>query len=114
MKIRTLMLEVAMVLSVIVAGCSTSKDFIKPDQTQIDAYVQAHPDLPELDKSCIYDGRFEIGIKQETLHFLLGEPKKMETIQQPWAVQEKWIYKKGGKKIFIIEDKHVVGILEEE
>jgi hypothetical protein len=35
-------------------------------------------------------------------------------MHQPWAVQEKWIYKKGNHKIFIIEDKHVVGILEED
>jgi hypothetical protein len=101
------------VVALLAAGC-TSKDFIKPDQAQIDSYIQANPDLPELDKSCIYDGRFEIGIKQETLHFLLGEPRKLETVQQPWAVQEKWIYKKGGQKIFIMEEKHVVGILEEE
>jgi hypothetical protein len=95
-------------------GCSSSQSFIKPKQEEIDAYIQAHPDLPELDKSCIYDGRFEIGIMQTTLHFLLGEPEKLETIRQPWAVQEKWMYKKGNHKIFIIEDKHVVGILEEE
>jgi hypothetical protein len=98
---------------IVLVGCS-SRDLIKPDQAQIDAYVQAHPDLPELDKSCIYDGRFEIGIKQETLFFLLGEPPIIEKVQQPWALQEKWIYKKGNHKIFIIEDKHVVGILEEE
>lgn len=94
-------------------GC-TPNDFIKPTQQEIDAYIQNHPDLPELDKSCIVDGRFEIGIKQETLRFLLGEPKKLETVHQPWAVQEKWIYKRHGQKVFIIEEKHVVGILEEE
>jgi len=101
-------------LAALVIGSCAPKDFIKPDQAQIDAYIQAHPDLPELDKSCIYDGRFEIGIKLETLSFLLGEPRKVETVHQPWAVQEKWIYRRGGQKIFIIEDKHVVGILEED
>lgn len=101
-------------LGLLLAGCSASRDFIKPSQEQIDQYIQEHPDLQELDKSCIYDGRFEIGIKQETLYFLLGEPYKQEKVQQPWALQEKWIYKRGNHKIFIIEDKHVVGILEEE
>lgn len=96
------------------AGCGSTKDFIKPSQEQIDAYIQEHPDLPEIDKSCIYDGRFEIGIKQETLYFLLGEPYQQEKVQQPWALQEKWIYKKRNQKIFILEDKHVVGILERE
>ncbi|MBN2038281.1 MAG: hypothetical protein JW768_16190 [Chitinispirillaceae bacterium] len=80
----------------------------------IDKYLQDHPDLPITDKTCIEDGRFEIGITQETLLFLLGEPKRKEIVKQPWAVQEKWIYKKKGRKIFIIEDKHVVGILEKE
>lgn len=98
----------------ILAGCMTTKDFIKPSQQEIDSYVQEHPDLPELDKSCIYDGRFEIGIKQETLFFLLGEPYQQEKVQQPWALQEKWIYKKKNQKIFIIEDRHVVGILEND
>ncbi len=98
---------------IILAGCSP-KDFIKPTQEEIDSYVKEHPDLPELDKSCIYDGRFEIGIKQETLFFLLGEPVTQEKVQQPWALQEKWTYKKRDQKIFILEDKHVVGILEKE
>ncbi len=96
-----------------IAGCGSS-ELIKPDQVQIDQYIQSHPDLPELDKSCIMDGRFEIGIKQETLFFLLGQPPVVEKVQQPWALQEKWIYKKGNHKIFIIEDKHVVGILEQD
>jgi hypothetical protein len=108
-----LMLSLLAAACIAVLGCA-SKSFIKPNQAQIDAYVQANPELPEYDKSCIYDGRFEIGIKQETLKFLLGEPSKIEMVQQPWATQEKWIYNRRGEKIFIIEDKHVVGILEKE
>jgi hypothetical protein len=88
------------------------KPFIKPKQEEIDSYVQSHPDLPDLDKQCLYDGRFEIGMKVETLEFLLGKPDKLEIVKQPWAVQENWIYYKKGKKTFIIEEKHVVGILE--
>jgi hypothetical protein len=115
MKFRAIsILFLAALLLAGFAGCAGSKDFIKPSQEEIDAYIKEHPDLPELDKSCIYDGRFEIGIKQETLYFLLGEPYKQEKVQQPWALQEKWIYKKRNHKIFILEDKHVVGILEDE
>jgi hypothetical protein len=109
-----LMLSLLVGASVLLCVGCFDKAFIKPNQAQIDAYIQAHPDLPEYDKSCIYDGRFEIGIKQETLNFLLGEPSKLEIVKQPWATQEKWIYKRRGQKIFIIEDKHVVGILEKE
>lgn len=91
-----------------------SQDFLKPTQDDIDKYIEQHPDLAEVDKSCILDGRFEIGITQETLFFLLGEPIEKESIKQPWALQEKWKYKRKHQKVFVIEDRHVVGILEEE
>ena len=112
MKSKTV--RVLLAAFALVAGCASTTDFIKPTQEEIDAYIQSHPDLPELDKSCIYDGRFEIGIKQETLYFLLGEPLKREKVQQPWALQEQWTYKKRNSKIFILEDKHVVGIIEHQ
>jgi uncharacterized lipoprotein len=110
--IKQVLSTVAFLSIVVVSGCSSSKDFVKPDQAQLDAYIQAHPDLPELDKACIMDGRFEIGMKKETVRFLLGEPKEIVPIQQPWAMQEKWIYKKGTFKIFYMEDDGVVGIEE--
>ncbi len=111
MKFRVL--SVALILgSILIAGCSNN--FIRPDQASIDAYIQGNPDLPELDKSCIYDGRFEIGMLQETVRFLLGEAKNVQTVQQPWALQEHWSYKKGNVKVFIMEDKHVVGIIEKD
>jgi hypothetical protein len=111
MKFR--LLNLGFIVTILLTSCM-NKDFIKPEQQEIDAYIQAHPDLPEIDKSCIYDGRFEIGITQETLFFLLGEPFEKESIKQPWALQEKWKYKRKNQKIFIIEDRHVVGILEAE
>ncbi len=106
-------LSLAVIVSLAFAGCM-GKDFIKPDQDEIDSYVQAHPDLPEVDKACIYDGRFEIGMRAETVRFLLGEPKKLEIVQQPWAQQEKWIYKSGNFKVFYMEDGGVVGIEESD
>lgn len=113
-RVKSLLFAGVILAGMLVTGCLSTKDFIKPSQEEIDSYVQEHPDLPELDKSCIYDGRFEIGIKQETLYFLLGEPYQQEKVQQPWALQEKWVYKKRNQKIFIIEDRHVVGILEKD
>lgn len=110
---KRLLLSAAVASVVAVTGCMRS-DFIKPSITQIDEYIQANPDLPEHDKASIYDGRFEIGIRQSTLEFLLGPPARLEIVQQPWAQQERWIYRRRGEKIFIIEDKHVVGILETE
>ncbi|MBD3346258.1 MAG: hypothetical protein GF401_14470 [Chitinivibrionales bacterium] len=106
-------LSLALAILVIAIGCSSSKQMVKPDMAAIDSYIKANPDLPELDKSCIYDGRFEVGMQKETVKFLLGEPKKIEIVHQPWATQENWVYTKGGKKVFIIEDDGVVGILQD-
>jgi hypothetical protein len=104
-----------LLLAVALAFCfCTGKDMIKPKPDMIDKYISDHPDLPVTDKDCLEDGRFEIGILQETLLFLLGEPKTKEFVKQPWATQEKWTYQRKGEKVFIIEDKHVVGILEKK
>lgn len=113
MASRALIRSVVLPLLLLAIGC-VDKDFVKPSIAEIDAYIQANPDLPEYDKACIYDGRFEVGIRQATLEFLLGKPARLETVQQPWAVQERWVYKRRGQKVFVIEEKHVVGILEEE
>lgn len=102
-------------LSALVCFCfCTGKEMIKPKPDVIDKYISDHPDLPVTDKDCLEDGRFEIGMLQETLVFLLGEPKIKENVKQPWAMQEKWIYQRRGQKVFVIEDKHVVGILDEK
>ena len=97
-------------LGAFAVGCV--KQVVKPKPEIIDAYFQQNPDLPELDKQCIFDGRFEVGVKMETVQFLLGKPDKEEIIHQPWAVQQQWTYNRSGKMIFIIEDKYVVGILQ--
>jgi hypothetical protein len=111
---KRFMLNCSLMICVCLFGLQCfMQPFIKPKQEDIDNFVQAHPDLPELDKSCIYDGRFEIGMQQETVQFLLGQPNKIEIVKQPWATQENWIYKKAGIKTFIIEEKHVVGILKQ-
>jgi len=107
-KIFNLLVFISLVLTI---GC-LRQEMIKPGQNEIDAYVKENPDLPELDKACIYDGRFEVGMRKNTVQFLLGEPKEIEVIEQPWAEQEKWTYKLGGQKIFYIEDNGVVGIDE--
>jgi hypothetical protein len=109
---RNILKMIAMAVAVCFCVGCFMRPFIKPKQEQVDAYIQEHPDLPDLDKQCIYDGRFEIGMKMETLQFLLDKPDKLEIVKQPWATQENWIYNKNGRKTFIIEEKHVVGILE--
>jgi hypothetical protein len=111
MRSRTLsgLLLAALCCSLCLCGGS---EFIKKSPNEIDKYLQDHPDLPEADKNCLEDGRFEIGILKETVLFLLGEPTQKKIVKEKWATQEYWIYQRGGKKTFIIEDNHVVGILE--
>jgi len=112
MKRTLLSLCLALTAVLSIVGCA-GQEAIKPKIGQMDEYIKTHPDLPELDKACIYDGRFEVGLRQETVEFLLGKAPKITIVHQPWAVQENWIYNMGGKKVFIMEEKHVVGILEE-
>jgi hypothetical protein len=113
LKMIRITLKYGLLLCLCIFGAQCMSTFVKPKQEDVDQYVQAHPELPELDKSCIYDGRFEIGMKQETVLFLLGQPNKIEIVKQPWATQENWVYKKAGIKTFILEEKHVVGILKQ-
>jgi len=113
-SLKRVSLAVLLAVAVVFVGCGGSKDLIRPSQAEMDAYLQSHPDLPATDQSCIADGRFEIGMLAETVRFLLGDPdpKMVEHVKQPWAAQEHWKYKKGKTRLFVIEDKHVVGIDE--
>ncbi|MDR2578818.1 MAG: hypothetical protein LBC70_08460 [Chitinispirillales bacterium] len=94
-------------------GCGGSKDLLRPKQELIDEFMRNNPDLPQVDQSCIADGRFEIGMLAATVRFMLGEPTNIDNVQQRWARQEHWRYTKGRKtRLFVIEGKHVVGIDE--
>jgi hypothetical protein len=92
--------------------CGGEKQFVRKSPDQIDKYLIAHPDLPATDKECLESGRFQIGVRQETVRFLLGDPAAKDTVRQSWAVQERWTYKSDGQKVFIFEDQRVVGILD--
>ena len=110
MKFRpfSLLLFIGLIL---LLGC-TNRDLLQRDRAEIDAYIAQNPDLSSIDIRCLQQGVFEIGIHQETVRFLLGEPNSVEMVRQPWAMQEHWSYRRGSRKVFIIEDRHVVGISE--
>ncbi|MCL2219130.1 MAG: hypothetical protein FWC23_04280 [Chitinispirillia bacterium] len=112
---RFSVLAAVLLAAVVFSGCAP-KELLRPKQADIDAFLQANPDLPAVDQSCIDDGRFEIGMLASTVRFLLGEPNSIEQVRQPWASQEHWMYGKakgkGKKRLFYIEGKHVVGIDE--
>ncbi len=94
---------------------SCGKDvYVQPTVSEIETYLNQNRTIPDFDKSCLMDGKFKVGMQAETLRFMLGEPKEITQVQQAWALQEEWLYKKGGKKVFTIEDGGVVGIEEIE
>jgi len=111
-NLKKVSLAALLAAAVVFAGCGGSTELIRPKQSEIDAFLQANPDLPATDQSCIADGRFEIGMLASTVRFLMGEPKTVEYVKQPWASQEHWRYPRGKVRLFVIEDKHVVGIDE--
>lgn len=88
------------------------KNCINLTQTEIDVYLKNHPDLPEIDKTCIKNYWFEEGMRSATVIFLLGEPNDRETLLVPWQEVEKWIYGKCGELIFYVEDGIVTGFEE--
>jgi hypothetical protein len=110
---KILSLTLLSLLLCALSSCS-SKELRKPKPEQIDAYIESHPDLPEYDKTIIYNGRPDIGIRDSTLIFLMGLPAKVEYFEEPRLKirQEIWFYKSGWK--FTIEDKGVAAIEQTE
>lgn len=101
----------AIAASLFLSSCG-KEVYVKPSPTEVDTYMAQNPTLPDFDKACLLNGNFKVGMQAETVRFMLGEPKEIKTVKQAWATQEEWLYKKGGKKVFIIEDGGVVGIEE--
>jgi hypothetical protein len=117
MRLKKISVLAAVIIAAVVfSGCSGTRELIRPPQSAIDAYLASHPDLPAVDRACIDEGRFEIGMLASTVRFLLREPTSIEHVRQPWAQQEVWRYGKskgkGKVRIFYIEGRHVVGIDE--
>ncbi|MCL1947212.1 MAG: hypothetical protein FWF51_08720 [Chitinivibrionia bacterium] len=111
------MKKTVLVVFAICALCfsfATAKNMsIKLTNAQVDEYIAKNPDLPDYDKSCLLTGDYKVGIKAETLKLMLGNPKKIVRIKQPWAEQEEWFYKVNKSKLyFTIEKDGVVGIEE--
>ena len=101
-----------LVICALVSLASAKSLSIKISNEKIDAYIAKNPDLPDFDKSCLMNGDFEVGIRAETLKLMLGDPKKVTRIRQPWGEQEEWFYKFDGNLYFTIEKGGVVGIEE--
>lgn len=102
-----------MVCSLFVSFAAAKSMSLKLSNAEIDNYIAQNPDLPDFDKSALLSGDFQVGILATTLKFMLGEPKKVTTIKQPWATQEEWLYKVNKSNLyFTIEKGGVVGIEE--
>ena len=88
--------------------------YVQPSPTEIDTYISQTENIPDFDKACLMNGTFKVGMMAATVRFMLGEPKEILTVEKAWATQQEWLYKKGGKKIFTIEDNGVVGIEQDQ
>ncbi|MCL2845294.1 MAG: hypothetical protein FWE23_07575 [Chitinivibrionia bacterium] len=84
---------------------------LRHSNAEIDNFIRQNPDLPDFDRSALMSGEFQIGIRTETLRFMFGSPRRIDTVRQPWAVQEMWHYRVDRNRLmFIIENGGVVGI----
>jgi len=107
-----LLILLALTISFLAVSC-VKQVYVKPTPTETDTFISQNKDLTDFDKDCIANGTFKPGMSGKTVRFLLGEPKTITTVKQPWATQEVWMYKiGGGTKLFSIEDNGVVGIEE--
>lgn len=110
---KKLVLIAIMVCSLFMSFATAKTMSLKVSNTEIDKFIEENPDLPDFDKSCLMSGEFKVGIQARTLKLMLGEPKKVSKIKQPWAEQEEWFFKTNGSKLyFTIENGGVVGIEE--
>lgn len=110
------MKRIVLILLVLALGCSVfGRKAVKVEVThnEIEQFLVQNPDLPDFDKSCLMNREFSIGMQGETLRFMLGEPREIKIVKEPWATQEIWYYRAGGKKYFTIEDGGIVGIQED-
>ena len=101
------------ILSLSLLSC-VKETVVKPNMSEVETYIEQNSTISDVDKEALRNAEVRVGIRQETLRFMFGEPKKITTIQQPWGTQEVWLYKNGGKKNYFIEDGGVVVIEEAE
>ena len=103
---------VALMICAVTASFVTAKTMsINIPNAKIDEFIAQNPDLPDFDKSCLMSGEFRVGIRQETLKLMFGEPRRVTVVRQPWAVQEEWYYRINKDHLyFTVENGGVVGI----
>lgn len=58
------------------------------------------PKIPRIDSLCIVNKEFKVGMRMETVRFLIGEPKEIIVDN----ATEKWVYKRREvRKVFGVE-----------
>jgi len=109
---RKIVFAICMICALFLSSAMATINFpLRHSNAEIDRFIRENPDLPDFDKSALMSGEFQIGIQTETLRFMFGAPRKIETIRQVWAVQEMWHFRVDKNKlVFIIENGGVVGI----
>lgn len=100
---RTLLLLSTISLFLVLSSCggAGAQSVASPDE--MNTFLEANPELSDLDKACVLNGEVKEGMSATTLIFLLGEPSNISTVSQPWGDKLVYSYKKGGKKTFDLE-----------
>ena len=108
---RTIVLLVSLILAVCVSSAMALNFPLRHSNAEIDRFIQQHPDLPDFDRNALMIGEFQIGIRLETLRFMFGQPRRIDTVRQPWATQQMWHYRVNRQRlVFTVENGGVVGI----
>jgi hypothetical protein len=73
-----------------------------------------NPNLPELDKECLFNGCYRMGMKHETVNVMLGLPKKCDTVFNLQNKEFKWTYLIDSVQIIFTISDNLVSLIEED
>jgi hypothetical protein len=99
----------AIILMLLLPVCS-SQNANRQSMLHDGGVISVEVKKPQEPATITPDDLFTISMLAEKVVELLGEPKRVEAVEQPWGPQEKWTYKKDRTILFWIEDGRVVGI----
>lgn len=100
---------ITIILILLLLGCAP-QNANQQKTIQDDGVIAVEVKKQQDPATVIPDDRFTISMRAEKVVELLGEPKRVETVDQLWGPQEKWTYKQDNTIHFWIEDGRVVGI----
>ncbi len=111
MRIESLLLLAVLSLGL---GCKATTGGLLVDQYQVDSFLRSHPSLSQIDKECLKNRTFQIGMTQEVVEVLLGRPRKIEQIKTGRGQMEKHIYNRSqlGIQFMLFDENGILSGIE--